>query len=53
MATAKKKEESIVVTPLELKKVEVTIVGDTPLIMHKWSEKAKKEMRDAQTFIEK
>lgn len=26
----------------------IRVVGDTPLIMHKWSEKAKKEMRDKQ-----
>lgn len=29
--------------------VEVTIVGDSPLVTHQWSEKAKKEMRDKQT----
>ncbi len=50
MAAVKAKKEDVIVTnPLELKKVEITIVGDTPLIMHRWSEKAKKEMRDAQT----
>lgn len=33
---------------LNIERVEVTLVGDTPLIMHKWSEKAKKEMLDKQ-----
>ena len=44
MATAKK--EVIEIKPLALTKVHVTLVGDTPLIMHTWSEKAKKEMLD-------
>lgn len=34
--------------PLSIAKMEVLLVGDTPLIMHKWSEKAKKEMLDKQ-----
>lgn len=29
--------------------LDVTIVGDSPLIVHKWSEKAKKQIRDKQT----
>lgn len=33
---------------LNIMRVEVTLVGDTPLIMHKWSEKARKEMLDKQ-----
>ena len=47
MATAKK--EIVEIRPLSLKKVKVTLIGDTPLIMHKWSEKAKKEMLENQT----
>lgn len=34
--------------PLNIQRIDVTLVGDTPLIMHKWSEKAKKEMLDKQ-----
>lgn len=47
MAVAKK-TEVITIQPIEKVEVEVTIVGDTPLIVHAWSEKAKKEMLDAQ-----
>ena len=36
------------IRPLDIQKVKVTIESDTPLIMHKWSDKAKKEMLDAQ-----
>lgn len=41
--------EVIEIKPIKMKIVELTIVGDTPLIMHAWSEKAKKMMLDAQT----
>lgn len=47
MAT-KKNTEAIEIKPIEIKKVNVHIVGDTPLIMHAWSEKAKKMMLEAQ-----
>lgn len=47
MAIAKK-TELVEIKPIEMKKVEIKIVGDTPLIMHAWSEKAKKMMLDAQ-----
>lgn len=33
---------------LETQTVHITIVGDSPLIMHKWSDKAKSMMRDKQ-----
>lgn len=33
---------------LSIVRMNVTLIGDTPLIMHKWSEKAKKEMLDKQ-----
>lgn len=33
---------------LELETVPITLVGDTPIIEHKWSEKAKREMLEAQ-----
>lgn len=35
---------SVELPVLNIQRIEVTLVGDTPLIMHKWSEKAKKEM---------
>ncbi len=44
MATTKK--ELIEIRPLEEKRVNITLVGDTPLIVHQWSEKAKKEILD-------
>ena len=40
--------ELIEIRPIEMKTVEVTLVGDTPLIMHCWSEKAKRMMLEAQ-----
>ena len=44
MATAK----AIEIKPIELETVDITIVGTTPLIIHAWSEKAKREMLDKQ-----
>lgn len=43
MATTKK-AEIIEIKPVEMKNVSLTIVGDTPLIVHKWSFKALMEM---------
>lgn len=45
---ATKKTEIIEIKPIEIQKVKVKIVGDTPLIMHSWSKKAKLEMLQAQ-----
>lgn len=42
------KTELIEIKPIEIKKFKIKIVGDTPLIMHAWSEKAKREMLEAQ-----
>lgn len=47
MAVAKK-TELVAIRPIEMQEVKLTIVGDTPLIVHAWSEKAKKQMLDAQ-----
>lgn len=47
MATTK--QESIEIRPLDIQKVNIRIVGDTPLIVHAWSEKAKRMMLEAQT----
>ena len=44
----KKEAEVIEIRPLEIKRVPIKIVGDTPLIVHAWSEKAKRMMLDAQ-----
>lgn len=49
MATAKK-TELIEIKPLEMKEVTVRIVGDTPLIMHAWSAKAKREILYKEVF---
>lgn len=47
---AKEKAAEVVgIKPLEIRKAKIKIVGDTPLIVHAWSEKAKKMMLDAQT----
>lgn len=45
MAT-KKQENTQVITikPVRVSKANITLVGDTPLIIHAWGEKAKKEM---------
>lgn len=40
--------ETIEIKPIEIKKTTIRIVGDTPLIMHAWSEKAKREILDKQ-----
>lgn len=48
MATTKKNTETITIQPVEKVTAEITIVGESPLIVHAWSEKAKKEMLDAQ-----
>lgn len=49
MAIKAKEAEAIVIRPIEIKKTMVRVVGDTPLIMHAWSEKAKRMMLEAQT----
>lgn len=40
---------SVTLPPLNIQTVSVTLIGDTPLIVHRWSEKAKKQMLDKQT----
>ena len=46
---ATKKTDLIEIMPLDIKTVHIRIVGDSPLIVHAWSDKAKKMMLDAQT----
>lgn len=48
MATAKNTEE-IRIRKSEKKFAKIRIVGDSPLIVHAWSEKAKREMLEKQT----
>lgn len=52
MAT-KKASEVIEIRPLDIKKIDLRIVGDSPLIIHNWSEKAKKQMLDNAMGISK
>lgn len=52
MAT-KKTEEIVEIRPLDNKQVKVQIIGDTPLIVHAWSDKAKKMMLEAQQKVTK
>lgn len=47
MAT-KKATTVVEIKPIETRAVHLKIVGDTPLIMHAWDEKAKREMLEAQ-----
>lgn len=42
---------AIDIPPITVKKLQLTVVGDSPLITHKWSEKAKKEMLDKQMKV--
>jgi hypothetical protein len=41
-------EEPIQILQIDKRTVTIRLVGDSPLICHKWSEKAKKEMLDKQ-----
>lgn len=48
MATKTTNEQVITIPALDIRTATVKIVGDSPLIMHRWSEKAKKEILDKQ-----
>ena len=45
---ATKTENILEIRPLKIIETEIRIVGDSPLIMHGWSEKAKRQMLEAQ-----
>lgn len=45
---AKKNETVVEILPIDIRMAEISLVGDTPLIMHKWSDKAKREMLEKQ-----
>ena len=54
MATKTTKQETIIeIRPIETEIIPIRIVGDTPLIVHAWSEKAKRMMLEAQMKITK
>lgn len=36
----------VAMKPLERTQIQLVLVGDTPLLVHKWSEKAKQQIRD-------
>lgn len=52
MAKAKKpsaeSSSQITLPQIAIQRMKIKIIGDSPLIVHKWSEKAKKEMLDKQ-----
>lgn len=48
MATKKAENNVIEIKALDIKRVNIRIVGDSPLIVHAWSEKAKRQMLEAQ-----
>ena len=50
---AAKNEQVIEIRPIELETVSLKIVGDTPLIIHSWSEKAKREILEKQMKVTK
>ena len=45
--------QSITIKPLKKVVTKITLVGETPLLVHAWSEKAKKEMLEAQQKLSK
>ena len=48
MTTKTTKQETIEIRPIEKEIIPMRIVGDSPLIVHAWSEKAKRMMLEAQ-----
>ena len=46
MAIWKKKSETITIPEPKFGYIDVSIIGDSRLVTHKWSEKAKREIRD-------
>lgn len=48
MAQASKDVEKIQIRPIDIKQTKIRIVGDSPLIVHCWSTKAKREMLEGQ-----
>jgi len=48
MASKEKIEESIVLPKLNIQEMRITLIGDSPLICHAWSDKARKQILDKQ-----
>jgi hypothetical protein len=46
---AKASEQIIVIPAINIKKFQITLVGDSPLIVHRFDEKSKKQIFDKQT----
>ena len=44
----KKQEMAVEIKPVKIIKTKITIIGDSPLIVHAWSEKSKRMMLEAQ-----
>ena len=47
MATKAKEQEQIVLPKMDIRHIEIDLIGDSPLICHRWSEKAKREILDS------
>jgi len=48
MATKKTETTEVIIPAIDIRTATIKVVGDSPLIVHKWSEKAKKEILDKQ-----
>lgn len=48
MAVKKTENVSVVIPAIDIRYATIKVVGDAPLIVHKWSEKARKEILDKQ-----
>ena len=48
MATKKTETQAVSIPAIDIRTAIIKVVGDSPLIMHKWSEKARKEILDKQ-----
>lgn len=49
----KNTSEVLEIRPVEIERIKIKIVGDTPLIVHAWSEKAKRQMLEKQMKVTK
>ena len=49
MVTRTTSPESVTIPAIDIRNITLTLIGDAPLIVHKWSEKAKRQMLEKQT----